>query len=506
MPRHTIPFLAILLGLLSSGTLAQPATEPTAQAQTTPVHHPDTDRYEIWISGSRSGWSHETVTTEGDRITTRSEMSMTIGRADQALTIRTTSSFVESLRGEPIEMTVSQSLGQVPIDSSYVFDTSEVRITTTQDGKSRETTMPLPEGNWLPPAAAARFLAQRLASGATTITSHTLDPSNGLAIVKTFRKDITPAEIEVLGTATNCFHATSTTQVGPVTIEAQEWLAKDGTVLRNETNLGGMAMTMIASTRERALERADPAEIMVSTFVKPDRRIRNARTRTRGVYEVRLSEGTMPELPTSAYQRVEPLEGGAVRVTVDMNAPVLAGETDRALYLASTTYADADDELIQELTAEALANAGDAPHARAEALRRFVFAHISDKNLGTAFATASETARSGKGDCSEHGVLLAAMLRAADIPSRVAVGVVYVDRFAGQRDVFGYHMWTQALLETDAGPAWIDIDATLDARTPFDATHIAFGVSSLEEGKAVSSLAGIAPLLGTLEIVIEEVE
>ncbi len=467
----------------------------------------DTDRwYEIWISDSRSGWSHETVTTDEDTITTYSEMSMSVGRSDQAITIRTTSSFVESLKGEPIEMTVSQSLGQVPIETRYVFQDGEVHITSTQDGKTRESSMPLPKSDWLPPAAASRFLAKRLASGATEITSHTLDPSNGLAIVKIVRTQITPTEIEVLGRETDCFSVTSTTKVGAVTLEAKEWLTIDGAMLRNETNLGGLEMTMIASTRERALEEADPAEILVSTFIKPDKVIRAARLQQRGVYRVRLSEGTMPELPTSAYQQVELLAGGEVRVTVDMNNPVPAGDTDRQLFLASTTYADADDELIQELTAQALASAGDAPRVQAEALRRFVFTYISDKNLGTAFATASETARSSKGDCSEHGVLLAAMLRAAGIPSRVAVGVVYVDRFAGQRNVFGYHMWTQALLETDAGPAWIDLDATLSDRIPFDATHIAFGVSSLKEGKAVSSLAGIAPLLGTLEIDIEEVK
>jgi len=503
MPRHPILLLAFLLGLLATGSRAQSETQTTAQPET----RPDTDRwYEIWIDDSRSGWSHETVTTEDGRITTRSEMSMTIGRADQAITIRTVSSFVETLAGETLEMAVSQSLGQTPIESTYTFGADEVLITSTQEGNARDAAMPTPEGDWLPPAAAARFLAQRLASGATKITSRTIDPSNGLTIVTITRTDITPAEIEVLGTMTDCFRMKNRTTAGPVTVESEEWVASDGAMLRSEANLGGMKMIMIASSREEALRDADPAEIMISTFVKPSRTIRNARTRQRGVYEVRLRDGTMPELPISAYQRVEPIGDGAVRVTVDITAPIPAGEIDRDIFLAATTYADSEDRVIQELTRKALAGAGEAPDARAEALRQFVFAYITDKNLGTAFATATETARSAQGDCTEHGLLLAAMLRAAGIPSRVAVGVVYVDRFAGQRDVFGYHLWTQALLETDNGPAWIDLDATLDASAPFDATHIAFAVNSLEEGKAMNSLVGITPLLGMLEIEVIEVE
>lgn len=503
MPRHTTPLLVFLLGLLAIGSFAQSET----QTATSPEPRPDTDRwYEIWIDDSRSGWSHETVTAEDGRITTHSEMSMTIGRADQAITIHTVSSFIETLAGQPIEMVVSQSLGQTPIESTYTFREGDVLVTSTQDGSARQTSMPTPEGDWLPPAAAARFLAQRLASGATEITSRTLDPSNGLTVVTTTRTGIAPAEIEVLGTPTDCFHTKSTTIAGPVTVEAEEWLAADGAMLRNETTLGGMKITIIASSREEALRDADPAEIMVSTFVKPSRVIRNARTRQRGVYEVRLSAGTMPVLPTSAYQRVEPIGDGAVRVTVDMATPTPAGELNRDTFLTATTYADAEDSVIRELTTKALAEVDDAPEARAEALRRFVFTYITDKNLGTAFATASETARSAQGDCTEHGLLLAAMLRAADIPSRIAIGVVYVEYFAGQRHVFGYHLWTQALLETNAGPAWIDLDATLDAREPFDATHIAFAVNSLEEGKAVNSLASIAPLLGLLEIDVKEIE
>jgi transglutaminase-like putative cysteine protease len=218
---------------------------------------------------------------------------------------------------------------------------------------------------------------------------------------------------------------------------------------------------------------------------------------------VRISAGELPEPPGSAYQSAVVLDGRSARVTIDTRTPVAAGEVDRGAFLAPTTFADADDELVRELTDGAAAGAeGDT--AKAEALRRFVFAHIGDKNLGTAFATASETARTRKGDCTEHGVLLAAMLRAAGIPSRVAVGVVYVDRFAGERNVFGYHMWTQALLETDAGPAWVDLDATLDEHRAFDATHIAFAVSGLGEGDTISSLSGIAPLLGALQIDVQE--
>ncbi len=463
--------------------------------------------YEIWISGSRAGWLHETTTTEGDRVTTRSEMRMAIGRADTALEISTKTEFVETVRGEPLEMRVEQRFGPAPVASTYEFREDDVLVRTSQNGSAREMPMPKPEGEWLSPAAAAALLRQRLASGAEQITIRTLDPSNGLEVVVVTRTDIAPAEVEYLGETVEGFRANARTKVGPVEVSSKEWFDNEGTLLRSETSVGGMEMVQVASTRERALVEAAPPELMLSTFVKPEEPITRARTRSRAVFGVSLSEGSLPPMPPSAYQSVEARGDGAARVTVDLGAEQVAPEdTDREKHLAPTTYADAEDEVIADLTSRALAGAGEAPRERAEALRRFVYRHIRSKDLTVAFATASETARSGEGDCSEHAVLLAAMLRAAQIPSRVAAGVVYVDEFAGARGVFGYHMWTQALLDTEHGPAWFDLDPSLDDSTPYDATHIAFATSSLAEGDAITSLAAIAPLLGTLQIRVEEMK
>jgi len=123
------------------------------------------------------------------------------------------------------------------------------------------------------------------------------------------------------------------------------------------------------------------------------------------------------------------------------------------------------------------------------------------------FATASEVARTREGDCTEHAVLLAAMLRADGIPARVASGLVFVDSFAGRENIFGYHMWTQALVEDESGqPRWLDLDATLPPRTPFDASHITLSTSTLEEGGSSNALIALVPLLGRLEIEIVSAE
>lgn len=131
------------------------------------------------------------------------------------------------------------------------------------------------------------------------------------------------------------------------------------------------------------------------------------------------------------------------------------------------------------------------------------------------FASASETARTREGDCTEHAVLLAAMLRADGIPSRVVSGLIYADRFAGERNIFAYHMWTQALLplktnstDDDTQPThhWVDLDATLPDTLPITATHIALGLHALEGDTRTNALVQLAPLMGRLAIDIESVD
>jgi hypothetical protein len=120
---------------------------------------------------------------------------------------------------------------------------------------------------------------------------------------------------------------------------------------------------------------------------------------------------------------------------------------------------------------------------------------MTAKNLATGFASAGEVAVTLSGDCTEHAVLLTALLRAAGIPARVVSGLLYVESFAGERDVFGYHMWTQAWIEG----RWVDLDAM--GAGDFDATHIALATSPLDDQEDFLQVStSLAPWMGALSI------
>jgi transglutaminase-like putative cysteine protease len=274
----------------------------------------------------------------------------------------------------------------------------------------------------------------------------------------------------------------------------------------------------------------------------------------RCIFKVRHSAGMPLSLPSSGYQRArrkkklapltehdkdnltqEELEqaetdaaeyarkrASEVRVIVDVNAPpkeATESELADAAYRSPTAMVDSDDEKIKAL-AESITSKLSAKQAkdtlsRAQALRAGARQHITHSTLATGFASASETVRSQQGDCTEHAMLLAALLRADGIPSRVCTGVVYSESSAVQASAdphqtmgggttqaasLVWHMWSQALIDG----AWHDLDATLDLH--FHGGHILTSTSSMVDILSLrSSELQMMKLIGALDVTVQEV-
>jgi transglutaminase-like putative cysteine protease len=104
---------------------------------------------------------------------------------------------------------------------------------------------------------------------------------------------------------------------------------------------------------------------------------------------------------------------------------------------ASNFYVRCDDPEVMALAKKAI---GDEKKTARQArlISRWVHNNVSG-GYEVAFATADEVARTKEGDCSEMGVLAAAMARAVGIPSRLVFGLVYDPENPG----FGGHLWTE---------------------------------------------------------------
>jgi hypothetical protein len=467
--------------------------------------------YVVELMDQRSGWMRTLVERNGGGdITTTTSLNLKISRGQMTIPIKMSGVFIETRDGQPVSMSGSQQLGQAPIESSWVFSdgkTGKVKATSVQFGNTTESEIDPPRGEWMTPFAATQHIENLIEDGATTIVTNTIDPAMGLVVVETTATIKGKTTIEALGRTVPAIQWEATTSAAPG-VKSVEYVNLEGEPIRTEVDFGGISMSIILADKQLALSRLDPAEIMVSTFVKPSKPIKSPRHTRRAEYRLSLTSGEEFELAETGSQTWS-RDGDSInlKVLAEPGESHGAKVKDLAPFLASTSTADLHDPEIIKLVEHALvqtANQSDAD--KAELLRRFVHSFINEKSLAVGFATASEVCRTRQGDCSEHGVLLTTMLRGAGIPSRVVSGLIYADSFAGERQIFGYHMWSQALLEIDGVMRWVDLDATLPDSTPYDATHIAVALSDLADGEAINSMAGLAPMLGKLQIEVISAE
>lgn len=492
--------LAAMIGLAGISlpmAAAQPATTIPAPATTSVVEH----WYVVSIAGQKAGWSRETTTTTDSTITRDEEMSFTIRRESQSVTIATHTTFVESADHTPISMRSIQSIGADPTDTLYEFKPDGVRMTTVTKIGRQSTMLPPIEGEWLTPSAIDALEKQKQKVGVKSYSFRSIDASSGVTIVTQTREELSREARSIDGQDVNVVRYAVTTSAAPG-LRMIETVDEKGELVVQETDTGAFTIVVTRSTKAEAGGAFQGPEIMVSTFIIPDRPIKRARSLERAEYLLSMPDGDAPQAATTGSQQSMPLPARTTRVIVHSKDfdQAQATDTQRTAALAATTLADAKDANILSLVSRATRDAAEGPFARAEAMRRFVHRFIKDKDLSVGFASASETARSAVGDCTEHGVLLAAMLRADHIPSRVASGLIYVDHLAGGKGAFGYHLWTQALLTIDGQERWVDLDATLPDRSAFDAAHIALALSDLSDTDTLSSMVSIVPLMGRLRI------
>ena len=164
-------------------------------------------------------------------------------------------------------------------------------------------------------------------------------------------------------------------------------------------------------------------------------------------------------------------------------------------YLRPNAMIDSDDARVVELSRTAVGDA-DRPLGEGRPDRGVGGPEPQGQELQGRVRPRQRGARNLSGDCTEHGVLTAAMCRAAGVPARVVVGLVYAESLGG----FGFHLWNEVYVNR----RWVAVDATYD-QTEVDAVHIKLAESSLDGVAPFEAFLPVARVLGKMTIVPVEV-
>ncbi len=149
---------------------------------------------------------------------------------------------------------------------------------------------------------------------------------------------------------------------------------------------------------------------------------------------------------------------------------------DMAEYLAEDPLINPHDPAVKRAALKAAGSSKDAVEV-VKKLTTWVYSNIAKEPV-VSIPDPGDVLRSGKGDCNEHAVLLASMLRALGIPARVAVGLVYSE---GR---FFYHAWVEAYVGQ-----WLSSDPVF-GQVPADVSHIRFSSGDISKWMEVARLMG----------------
>jgi hypothetical protein len=195
-------------------------------------------------------------------------------------------------------------------------------------------------------------------------------------------------------------------------------------------------------------------------------------------------------------QKVVAAEDNVVTLVVarDVLNKENASDEQQDVYLRSDRYVQSDHPDIRAVADSIVASmsvgvsAGGA-EAYVRAASGWVNDYIENKSFGQGFASAVDVMRTREGDCTEHSVLLAALLRAAGVPARTAVGLVY-----SGGSLIG-HMWAEAYVDY-----WRSVDALDPDNNP---VRIRIAVSSDERALDETDVANAYSLVGGVVVEVQ---
>ncbi len=278
--------------------------------------------------------------------------------------------------------------------------------------------------------------------------------------------------------------------------DARVFVDTEGQILKSEQDvLGGMVA--YRTTKAAALAPGGPVQfdLILNTVVKTAHKIPDADNTRHVKYRITLKDSDPAlAIPNDARQTLksEADKGSAILEveSIGLLGGAPAADEPAPEYLQSNDLVTSDDVRVRSLAQQATRGISD-PWEKATAINRWVFQNIRNKNFQVAFASAAEVARKRSGDCTEHSVLAAAMCRALGIPSRVVIGLLYVNRLEG----FGYHMWHEVFVNH----RWVALDSSWD-QTEVDAVHIKLSETSLDGVSPFEAFLPLVRVMGKLGI------
>lgn len=424
----------------------------------------------VLLDGRKIGNMHTTRAVDGAQVRTTQTMQIEIERSGLRVGMSTSETDEETVDGKPLRFESRTKISGIEsVQTGVMRPDGKVEVTTEVGGAKQTRTLEWPQGALL--AEGLRLAEEKHGLTPGTRYKTIAFQAENLEAVAIDSRIGARESIELPAGRRDLARIEQTVDLGGSPTRTVSWVEADFSVRKLLVPMMGYELTMLACSKECATAPNQASDILVHTLLTSPRPL-TAEERSKGVRIVVSptdSSGEALTFATTDEQQVVSAADGKTELRI---VPVSEsiGSTTRENKPASTDTLPNDwlQSTAPEIVKLAREGAGEAkaPAVQMQNLEDFVRKFIRTKDLSVGYASALEVAKNPEGDCTEHAVLLAALGRAVGIPTRVVDGLVYIDEYAGKKNVFVPHAWAQAWING----RWRSYDAALRG---FDAGHIA---------------------------------
>jgi hypothetical protein len=305
------------------------------------------------------------------------------------------------------------------------------------------------------------------------------------------------------GSYPSLFEIVSTEKIDDEIVAEQVlWTDSKGVIRKQLRSESGM-MAYLMDRHSATIDSVPENEIFESTSVDVTGEMDDSVEANRMAFSIGTAPGAQAEgksvsVPTTPGQFIRKLEGGGFEVLVDQQADdPPEGFSGTKL---QPTAADREPNAIidwRHASIRRIATAsirGEVDEREiAMTLARTTRDLLSSSSQSKEMTRSSDIVQGTVGGSTEYAIVLASLLRAKSIASRLALGIKYDP----DHDVMRYHVWTIAFVNG----RWISLDATEGGLAAPD--RITFVTTNLSDANPFNAVAATMTMMGRSDIEIK---
>jgi tetratricopeptide (TPR) repeat protein len=413
------------------------------------------------IQDKKIGYISVLQTKDDNKITTNKHIEQYFNRFGNELKTVKDYKYEEDLNGKPISAEVAVVSAGEDIKTTVTFSPDKMIITRTSNGITTQREVAL-TNNVIFPYAVQTLILNNL--NKNQFSYYTLDPNNDFRLLNV-TYDQVKNDSGITYNNETLSHFKVSIDLLP-NLSNDEWYNSKGKLVKKYSQLFNIQETLVP---KKQIEVCENNNISLKNLISVDTYIKSPNDVQQITYKITAGGEMSDKLfitddrqrVIQSFNNITFLKVTAEKTTKDKyKYPFISKGLSK--YLSSDPYIKTSSAKIKDTVKELTSKSNDS-YLISKNMEKWVGDYLTKNELSNNFNDTDTILKNKSGNSLEYSILLASLLRAANIPAKIATGLVYIQ---SPETAFSSHFWVKAYIGK-----WINLDSYYPTE-PFSPLHI----------------------------------